>query len=64
LQAILLRHDAGTNIYLRPQDQIYVGETREFSLSKCIPPWLRPIYETLCGMRRAGTSQGGTETAS
>jgi protein involved in polysaccharide export with SLBB domain len=57
LQAILLRHDARTNIYLRPQDQIYVGETREFSLSKCIPPWLRPIYETLCGMRRAGATQ-------
>jgi protein involved in polysaccharide export with SLBB domain len=58
LQAILLRHDARTNIYLQPQDQIYVGETREFSLSKCIPPWLRPIYETLCGLRRAPASQG------
>jgi protein involved in polysaccharide export with SLBB domain len=52
LQAILLRHDARTNIYLRPQDQVFVGETRQFSVSKCIPPWLRPMYETLCGMRR------------
>jgi protein involved in polysaccharide export with SLBB domain len=58
LQAILLRHDARTNIYLQPQDQIYVGETREFSLSKCIPPWLRPIYETLCGMRRTSATRG------
>jgi protein involved in polysaccharide export with SLBB domain len=52
LQAILLRHDARTNVYLQPQDQIYVGETRRFSISRCIPPWLRPLYETLCGMRR------------
>lgn len=58
LQAILLRHDARTNICLQPQDQIYVGETREFSLSKCIPPWLRPLYETLCGMRRTPATQG------
>jgi polysaccharide biosynthesis/export protein len=52
LQAILLRHDGRTNIYLRPQDQIYVGETRRCSISKCIPPWMRPLFETLCGMRR------------
>lgn len=47
LQAILLRHDARTNIYLRPQDQVFVGETRQFSLLKCMPPWLRPLYETV-----------------
>jgi protein involved in polysaccharide export with SLBB domain len=58
LQAILLRHDVRTNIYLRPQDQIYVGETRRFSISKCIPPWLRPLYETLCGMRRPAPNPG------
>jgi protein involved in polysaccharide export with SLBB domain len=62
LQAILLRHDARTNFYLRPQDQIYVGETRQFSVSKCIPPWLRPIYETLCGMRRPPANQGDKVT--
>jgi protein involved in polysaccharide export with SLBB domain len=62
LQAILLRHDGRTNLYLQPQDQIYVGETREFSLSKCIPPWLRPIYETLCGMRRASPTQSNGVT--
>lgn len=58
LQAILLRHDARTNIYLRPQDQIYVGETRQLAVSRCIPPWLRPVYETLWGMRRGPVSQG------
>jgi polysaccharide biosynthesis/export protein len=55
LQAILVRHDARTNIYLRPQDQVFVGETRQFSILKCIPPWLRPLYETLSGMRRPVT---------
>jgi polysaccharide export outer membrane protein len=53
LRAIVQQHDTRTNIYLRPQDQIYVGETRQCSISKCIPPWLRPLYETLCGMRRS-----------
>jgi protein involved in polysaccharide export with SLBB domain len=52
LQAILLRHDGRTNIFLQPQDQVYIGETRQFSISKCIPPWLRPVYETFWGMRR------------
>jgi protein involved in polysaccharide export with SLBB domain len=52
LQAIVLRHDVRTNIYLQPQDQIYIGETRQCSILKCIPPWLRPVYETLWGMRR------------
>jgi hypothetical protein len=63
LQAILLRHDARSNIYLRPQDQIYVGETRQLAVSKCIPPWLRPMYETLWGMRRP-TANAGAVAAS
>jgi hypothetical protein len=58
LQAIVLRHDARTNIYLQPQDQVFIGETRQCSISKCIPPWLRPAYETLWGMRR---EPGGVE---
>ncbi len=58
LQAILLQHDSRTNIYLRPQDQIFVGETRHLSVLKCIPPWLRPIYETFCGMRRPTAKMG------
>jgi protein involved in polysaccharide export with SLBB domain len=52
LRAILLEHDVRSNIYLRAQDQIYVGETRQCAIVKYIPPWLRPMYETLWGMRR------------
>jgi hypothetical protein len=60
LKAIVLRHDARTNIYLQPQDQVYIGETRQFLISRCIPPWLRPVYETLWGMRRQ-SREGGEE---
>jgi protein involved in polysaccharide export with SLBB domain len=52
MRAILLRHDPRTNLPLQPLDQVYVGETRRFSRERCIPPWLRPLYEALCGMRR------------
>jgi protein involved in polysaccharide export with SLBB domain len=62
LRGILLRKDQRTNIRLQPFDQVFVGETRPFSFEKCIPPWLRPLYETICGMRRPGVAQPGTTT--
>lgn len=52
LHAILFNQDQRTNIELQPQDQILVGESSQFSLVKCIPPWLRPLYEAVCGIRR------------
>jgi protein involved in polysaccharide export with SLBB domain len=48
LRAIVLRHDDRTNLRLKPFDQVHVGETRRAGLEKCIPPWLRPLYESLC----------------
>jgi protein involved in polysaccharide export with SLBB domain len=51
LRAILLHDDPGTNLTLQALDEVYVGETRQCCAEKCIPPWLRPIYETVCGMR-------------
>jgi protein involved in polysaccharide export with SLBB domain len=53
LRAILLQRDQQTNLRLEPFDQVHVGETRTASLSCCVPPWLRPVYERLCGIRRA-----------
>jgi protein involved in polysaccharide export with SLBB domain len=53
LEAILLKNDQRTNITLEPFDQIYVGESRPCRLRSCVPPWLRPLYEALCGMRRS-----------
>jgi protein involved in polysaccharide export with SLBB domain len=62
LQAVLLRHDQRTNIALQPSDQIFVGESRPFSFEKCIPPLLRPLYESICGMRRTPPPRRGDKT--
>jgi protein involved in polysaccharide export with SLBB domain len=52
LRAIYLDHDDRTNLILQPFDQVYVGETRKSSLTKCFPRWLRPAYEKLFGLKR------------
>src|SRR5262249_14328614 len=49
LRAILLNKDQHTNLRLQPFDQVFIGETWQASLQKCIPPCLRPLYEALCG---------------
>jgi protein involved in polysaccharide export with SLBB domain len=49
LTAIVLKHDDRTNVRLEPFDQVHVGATRRASLVKCMPPWLRPTYERICG---------------
>jgi protein involved in polysaccharide export with SLBB domain len=45
LQAIVEHHDQKTNLRLMPNDQIYVGETRQASIERIIPPWVRPFYQ-------------------
>jgi polysaccharide biosynthesis/export protein len=57
LKAILLHNDSSTNIYIEPDDQIYVGETRPCVLEKWVPPWFRPIFESFWGMRRPGVAK-------
>jgi protein involved in polysaccharide export with SLBB domain len=52
LKSILVTKDQRTNIRLQPFDQIFVGENKPFSVMKCIPPILRPLYETVCGLRK------------
>jgi protein involved in polysaccharide export with SLBB domain len=54
LDAILNRNDQETNIRLRPFDQIYVGQSRTSALTRCLPPWLRPLYDRICGLSRPG----------
>jgi len=49
LRAIVLKHDDRTNLRLQPFDQDHVGATRRAGLQKCVPPWLRPLYQELCG---------------
>jgi protein involved in polysaccharide export with SLBB domain len=52
LKEIVNGQSQSTNICLQPFDQIYVGETRQSSVKKCMPPWLRPLYQALCGLHR------------
>ena len=52
LKAILMRDDSRTNLYLQPLDQVFVGETRRCTFEKCLPPWMRPIYEAFWGLRQ------------
>ena len=52
LRAIAVKKDMSTNVRLRPFDQVYVGQTRRAVIDRCMPPWLRPAYEALFGMRR------------
>jgi protein involved in polysaccharide export with SLBB domain len=51
LKAILTRGDPSTDLRLEPFDQIYVGELRRSSLCRLLPPWLRPTFCRLCGLR-------------
>jgi protein involved in polysaccharide export with SLBB domain len=55
LQAIVMNQDQSTNLRLQPFDQVFVGEAKKSSLEKCLPPFVRPMYEKLCGMRRPGS---------
>jgi polysaccharide biosynthesis/export protein len=52
LREILVQHDEKTNICLQPQDQIYVGETNRSALSRYLPPWLKPLFNSMFGMSR------------
>jgi protein involved in polysaccharide export with SLBB domain len=51
LRAIVMKNDDKTNVRLQPFDQVYVGETRQGKLDKCLPPWLRPLYQLIWGIR-------------
>jgi protein involved in polysaccharide export with SLBB domain len=52
LEAIVQKHDQHSNITLEPSDQVYIGQSSPSRLCPCVPPWLRPLYEMICGMRR------------
>jgi protein involved in polysaccharide export with SLBB domain len=52
MREILTKQDQSTNILLQPQDQIYVGETNRSALSRYLPPWLKPMFDSIWGMSR------------
>lgn len=51
LAAIVLQNDPETNILLEPFDQVHIGQSRRAFVSDCLPPWLRLVYDRLCGMK-------------
>ena len=48
--AAVLDGDHSTNVWLRPSDQVVVGETRRSWFSRRLPAWLRPLYRKLVGV--------------
>jgi len=52
LAAIVLEQDVQTNVPLEPFDQVHIGQSRRSKLCPCFPPWLRPVYEAVSGMKR------------
>ena len=58
LHDILLKKDMKTNIPLEPCDEIYIGENRQATFAKGVPPCIRPIYDKLCSwFRQMATKQ-------
>jgi protein involved in polysaccharide export with SLBB domain len=53
LPAIVVKQDQSSNLRLQPFDQVYIGQSRQSVLCNCLPPWSRPLYEKLCGMKRS-----------
>jgi protein involved in polysaccharide export with SLBB domain len=56
LEALVLKKDPRTNVVLEPFDQVYIGQSQRSRVCPCVPPCLKPVYETLCGMRRPAPS--------
>jgi protein involved in polysaccharide export with SLBB domain len=52
LKAIVMKKDEHTNVRLEPFDQVFIGETRQSSYEKVIPPLFRPLYEALVNLDR------------
>jgi polysaccharide biosynthesis/export protein len=52
LHDIFAKKDVHSNLRLEPFDQVNIGETRQSSLEKCVPPCLRPVYTALWGLRK------------
>jgi polysaccharide biosynthesis/export protein len=64
LRAIVLKHDERSNVRVRPFDQIHVGETRQARVERSIPPWLRPLYQSVWDTRPTGNKNEDQATRS
>ena len=48
--AVLVDGDNRTNVALQPDDQVYIGETKQSSLSRLMPDWLGTVYRRATGL--------------
>jgi protein involved in polysaccharide export with SLBB domain len=51
LEAILLKRDPQTNVRLEPSDHVHVAQRRPSAVAECLNPIVRPVYETLFGVK-------------
>jgi protein involved in polysaccharide export with SLBB domain len=49
LREIVAGGNEKTKLILQPNDEVYVGETRQSYFEKCVPPCLRPFFDAVCG---------------
>lgn len=48
--AVLVDGDNRTNVALQSDDQVYVGETKQSSISRLLPDWLGTAYRRVTGL--------------
>ena len=47
---VLVDGDPRSSVPLQPDDQVYVGETKQSSLSRLMPDWLGTVYRRVTGL--------------
>ncbi len=50
VQAVLVDNNQGTNVPLKPSDEVYIGETKRSVFARILPDWLGPLYRRLAGL--------------
>lgn len=48
LEAIMLKGDPKTNVFLQSFDEVYIGELPRAKIGRALPKWLRPVYRGCC----------------
>jgi protein involved in polysaccharide export with SLBB domain len=64
LEAVLIRRDPQTNVRLEPSDHVHITQRRSSRIAERLPPWLRPVYETLSGVREGPIRSSAASNAS
>jgi polysaccharide biosynthesis/export protein len=50
LARIILHNDPTTDITLAPNDEVYIGETKQSRLGDSLPQWMQPVYSFISGL--------------